>query len=107
MGSVTSNSPGMERIERVSVDTVCSASPCTITRQSAGIASVTRASMGRYTVNFSPPFGGTPTCSGSASGLNGAVLSRDAESASAMSFYGFGGTVLADVTLSIICMGPR
>ncbi len=41
--------------------TACSSSPCAI-RASTGISSVTRASAGQYTLNFSPAFAAAPVC---------------------------------------------
>lgn len=79
VGSVTSNSTGQERTERLtfggsSVDTfgsaggLCTSSPCTIWRQSGSwVTSVTRGSTGNYTVNIaSGIFSAPPTCNFSA-----------------------------------------
>jgi hypothetical protein len=66
VGSVTSNSAGLERIERATIAEAanCTSSPCTITRQSGSwLSSVTRAAAGQYTLNIaSGIFSSPPTC---------------------------------------------
>lgn len=63
-GMVTSNSAGRERTERFTVETLCSASPCTISSQSGSwVSSVTRSGVGQYAFNIIPgTFSAVPTC---------------------------------------------
>jgi hypothetical protein len=67
VGSVTSNSAGLERIERATIAEAanCTSSPCTITRQSGSwLSSVTRSAAGQYTLNIAAGiFSSPPTCS--------------------------------------------
>lgn len=69
VGSVTSNSSGMERSERLQFDggtyqSNCTSTPCRIQNQSGSwVSSVARNSTGNYTVNIAAGiFSGDPTC---------------------------------------------
>lgn len=110
---VQSSSGGVERIERVTVASVCSSSPCTITSQTGGFSSITRSATGRYTANFvASTFSSAPTCSvTSLNGGTGVPFGRgeSAPSTSSFSFRHFNITGSADVddNFSIICMGPK
>jgi hypothetical protein len=108
VGSVTSNTSGIERIESGVIT-----SPTTITSQSGSwISSVTNGSTGNYSVNFTAGmFSAAPRClsSGSAAlyhcGIAGAattsavnVACRDITTA---------GAPLVNSNFNIHCMGPR
>jgi microcystin-dependent protein len=71
VGSVTaggnSSSGGAWRQEwgtfyTTSEGSACTASPCTLAKNSNGVSSVTRATNGDYTINFSPAFAAAPVC---------------------------------------------
>ena len=116
VGSVTSNSAGAERIERAFITGVggagvtCGSTPCTITSQSGSwLTSVTRASTGNYTINYSTPFMSSPVCSilvesagviaatgYSSTTSTGSLACRQASTGSAQ-----------DCSFNIICQGPR
>lgn len=113
VGSVTSNSSGLERIERATVaeGAVCSASPCTITRQSGSwLSSVTRSGTGTYVMNFAAGiFSGPPAC---VTHQTNAFVCRSTGTAPTTTTYGLdcrnqagGADDFRD--LSVICMGPR
>jgi hypothetical protein len=112
-GSVTSNSSGLERIERAAVSefTTCTSSPCTITRQSGSwLTSVTRSSMGNFTLNIAPGiFSATPSCSWS---VTNAFICRSTSSGNTSTAIGLdcrnqaGGADELN-SLYVICMGPR
>lgn len=104
-----------ERIERATIAEggSCTASPCTITRQSGSwLTSVTRASGGNYTANFAAgTFSAAPTC---VFGLDNANTVRFATisgpvTSSSMVFITehFNGSATDFRDLQIICMGPR
>jgi hypothetical protein len=113
IGSVTSNSSTAERIERATVaeGAICSASPCTIARQSGfWLSSVSRSGTGAYTFNIaSGIFSGPVSC---VTQQTNAFVCRSSGVAPTSTSYSIdcrnssGG--LDDFRdLSIICMGPR
>jgi len=68
IGSVTSNSAGADAVAYALSPTACTSTPCTITTQS-GVNSVTRNSVGNYTLNITPGvFSSTPGCTCSSTG---------------------------------------
>lgn len=108
--SVVTDSFGIEKIVRVRVGPACTSSPCTITDQSGGVTSVTRASTGNYTVNFaSGIFSSTPSCTLMLSGISFPASTVAAESATAFNFLTFNTTngVAADTGFRVLCQGPR
>lgn len=117
VGSVTSNSTGMERIERVKVGTTaCSSSPCTIASQSGSwVSSVTRTGTGAYTLNIaSGIFSATPTCHctsnayASANTVCSGPTSGGTPSATRWDFNTIDlANAATDSGFEIICMGPR
>lgn len=112
VGSVTSNSAGAERIERLKVASACSSTPCTISSQSSAWATVTRASGPIYTVNFTAGvFSATPTCNVlMGNGANGLIFNPMNPPANTTSFNftttNTSGTGF-DAGFDVICMGPR
>jgi hypothetical protein len=119
-GSVTSNSLGAERIERISFGgagfgTNCTASPCTINSQSGTwVSSVTRNGTGDYLINFvSGVFSARPvcTCTGTINGSNRAYCGLGAAaSTTGVSFFSYSvasPSTVADGELHVVCMGPR
>ncbi|NJL72572.1 MAG: hypothetical protein HC888_13890 [Candidatus Competibacteraceae bacterium] len=111
MGGVTSNSPGMERVERVKVGSVCSSSPCTITSQSGSwVSSITRGGAGSYTANIvAGTFADAPTCfvqhKGSSGANNASAVSES--SATVVTFNFDNGVSGEDSSFNIFCQGPR
>jgi hypothetical protein len=115
-GSVTSNTSGLERVERVRVASSCTSTPCTITDQSGSwVSSISRISLGQYTVNFAAgEFSGAPTCflnmsttncAGSTCG-NGYVTSVSTSSALIV-IQSSNNTAFLDSAFGLLCMGPR
>lgn len=113
---VTSNTSGMERVERARItggsdSTDCTSSPCTITRQSGSwLSSVTRAGTGSYTLNFATGiFSAIPecTCSSETGSSYGLCVYRPSTSSTGTIITASNGTTTADMRFSIICMGAR
>lgn len=109
INSITSSSSGGERLERVEVAATCSSTPCTITRSSGGASSITRASTGNYTLNFSAgTFSGLPTCTCTVDVGNSKQCQLTATSATVVPFLTTDlAANLADSGFNILCMGPR
>ena len=109
IGSVQTNSSGVERIERVRVATQCTGSPCTISSQSGNWAtSITRSGTGTYQLNIvSGIFSGIPTCTcnTAAGGANTCAVVNT--SATLVELYTASGTTATDGQLSVLCMGPK
>lgn len=110
IGSVTSGTSGMERVERVQVSSACASSPCTISSQSGSwITSVTRTGTGNYVANFgSNMFSSAPTCvcsTGFVSSITSCVVSSITTSSVGVATVNSTGAV--DDTINLICMGPR
>jgi len=108
VGSVTSNSAGAERIERIYIASGCNSSPCTIASQSGVFTSVTRSSAGVFVVNYpSATWSSAPTC---VSALhNGSIIEIQAVPSTTsltVNTKNAGGTLI-DAGFSLICMGPR
>lgn len=113
VGSVTSNSTGLNRIERARVVGACSSSPCTLNTASGGVSSITRTGGGDYVINFVVgTFSGVPSCTGMTQSVSAlAVMIIDPSrvgTATSVPFqtYNFGGTPV-DQGYDIICMGPK
>ena len=111
MSSMVSSSGSNVRHEFLSVDSTCSASPCTISRSSGSwISSVTRTGSGVYVLNFS---GGTwasaPTCVGMNNLAAGTVIVNSLPNTA--SVYGFAtynsANAGTDAAFEIMCSGFR
>jgi hypothetical protein len=112
IGGVTSSTTGSERIERASVTSTCSSTPCTINSGTPAISSITRASTGLYTVNFAAgTFSANPscTCSTSVSTFNSicAINSNSTSAVTVNTANQQASGAQIDVAFSLICMGPR
>ena len=115
VGSVTSNSSGAERIERVKVGTAsCTTNPCNISSTSGGISSITRQSTGKYNLNFSSGFSSAPTCTCTSHdfGVQATFCSAPNNSVTpSTTQWGFETrnylNSLVDTSFDIICIGPR
>jgi len=121
VGSVTSNSSGLERVERASFggstvdNSVCSSSPCTIWRQSgAWLSSITRNTTGSYSpVINSGIFSATPSCSFTCGAATTTTIISSIYNVSTWSSTSVsigtvnGSNVVSDAECSIICQGPR
>lgn len=112
VGSVTSNTSGLERIERATVADACGSSPCTIASQSGSwLTSITRGATGLYTLNFAAGiFSSAPSCSvipvSAASNVFLRFTSAPTTSAGSTQTVNTAG-VAVDSGLQIQCMGPR
>lgn len=107
-GIATTSSTGNERVERALVSTVCTASPCTIAKQSGSwLTSITRAGTGDYTANFAVAFSDTPTCVCTVAGGPISCVPFS-ESTTSVRIQAYTNTaVLADSSIRLICVGPR
>lgn len=108
VGSVTSNSTGLERVERARL-TVSGA--CTIASQSGSwLSSCTYNGAGNVTLNFaSGMFSAAPSCVATAIGGNRSAMYGEAPSSSNWQVYASNNVFnsLSDNNFSVICMGPR
>lgn len=94
---------------------VCTSSPCTIWTQTGGISSVSRASTGLYTINFtSGVFSATPTCMFDCNDTIGDANWHEQKSATntwsatAVKLYATNGSyILSDAQCSAVCFGPK
>ena len=97
-----------QRSERVTVSATCSASPCTIASQSGSwVSSITRASAGTYTVNFtSGIFSAAPSCDVMSDNYIQYFSALPSTSSFSFRTTDLTGT-FQDTKFNIICMGPR
>lgn len=121
VGSVTSNSTGAERMERImfggstvgTFTSTCTSTPCTIWSQSGSwVSSVTRNSVGNYTLNIaSGIFSDIPTCTITAapnSGTLKTVAIITATSTSLQVVYRDSADANSiDAVGVVLCMGPK
>lgn len=119
VGSVTSNSTGLERVERAYVhngsNSNCTTSPCSGVSQSGSwLTSVTRTGTGDYTLNIaSGIFSTTPFCICNAriDGISAAYGCRATILGSTATAVGLSLADMADTRrdglFQVICMGPR
>ena len=113
LSSTITSSANNERLERVSVGTVCTSSPCTIARQSGAISSVSRTATGEYAINFTAgTFSQPPTCTCSntnASGNGFYCPVRNSINTTTQVFLVSINTAAAaaDSQFDVLCMGPR
>jgi hypothetical protein len=109
VNSVVSSYAGVARTEWTKVEAACSSTPCTIVSQSGGVSSISRASTGDYTINFSPNFSVAPICT--IIPYQASVFARIQTSAvGAYNFrtYSVGTTpTLTDSSFDIACFGAR
>ena len=106
-------SGGSERIERASITTSCTSSPCTIARQSGSwLTSVTRTGTGAYTFTIANgTFTSAPTCAFSTTNFSGSAsvghyLSSATTTTAIYPVFLAGGSNI-DVAVDVICMGPK
>jgi hypothetical protein len=108
---VTTTATGVERIERVSVGTKCTSTPCTMDVNTPGIASVTRSGTGAYAINFTAgTFSGIPTCvvTGYIRGTaNGWCHPNSEGNTSGQSVACYHTETAQDDAFGAICMGAR
>jgi len=108
---VQSSNTSVERVERLKITPSCTSTPCTITSQSGNFASsVTRASSGNYTVNFTTAFSAAPNCVVQL--MNGATsvgfVGSAAPTTTAFNFGMFNsGSTATDLPFQLICVGPK
>ncbi len=110
VNSVASSSAGVERIERGFM-AGCTSTPCTVNSQSGSwITSLTRASIGNYTINIAAgTFSAAPTCVFTGEGLANSFFMVLASSATSVNFLARNITSEAneDADASFICMGAK
>jgi len=118
IGSVTSNTSGVERIERAAIagstiGSSCSSTPCTIYNQSSSwISSVTRSATGVYSITANAgTWSSSPVCTisliGSGCGqIRLGTMSNIMSTGTEIDSYSTTGSA-ADCLFNIICMGPR
>ena len=120
VGSVTSNSAGAERVERLTfggnagATAACTLSPCTISAQSGTwVSSITRNSTGNYTINIpNGIFSAFPSCNCSGLSVGANVWCQSGNggpgSATAVNILTSNSSgVASDASVSVLCMGPR
>ena len=98
----------VQRLERASITSTCSASPCTIASQSGSwLTNITRASTGNYSINFAAGMFSAiaPTCNIIANGLIATINTNPTTSVVVIDTK----TQQAQVrcTIFVQCMGPR
>jgi hypothetical protein len=112
VGSVTSNSAGLERVERarIAAGAACSASPCTITAQSGSwLTSVTFLSTGVYELQIAAGiFSAPPSCSV----MTNNFVAWDAGSTPSATAFRYNtlnssGTLTNSRDMHVQCSGPR
>jgi hypothetical protein len=110
IGSVTSNSSGAERTERLAVTAGCSSGTCAIGSQSGSwVSSVVWNSLGSYTVNLGAGmFSAAPTClcTNITTGTRGCATSSPTTGSFTV-YTTVNGTGLENDPFSVLCMGPR
>ena len=119
VGSVTSNTSGQERIERVSfggasAHTNCTSTPCTVSSQSGSwVSSVTRSGTGVYSISIAAGmFSSAPICTcigkgvGSTNGWCQMTDTPNSTSAVPLQTLNSAGAFV-DNAVEVICMGPR
>jgi hypothetical protein len=114
VGSVTSRSTGLERIERASLSAVCTAGTCTLSSSTPGISAVTFSATGRYNVAFAAstfsaapvcfytPFASTGSVSVAATQGSGTITSTT----HTIAFMDAAGSFV-NAAFDVLCMGPR
>jgi hypothetical protein len=118
VGSVTSNTSGQERVERVSFGqggiTPCTSSPCTVVSQSGSwVSGVSRVSTGQYIVSIpSGLFSAPPICTCSSGAYGNArsnVCDAGTTTTNSLTTEVFLPTTQSfqDGFVNLICMGPR
>lgn len=110
--TVTSTGNFIERMERASVNSNCSASPCTISFQSGAFASITRAATGAYAANFvAGTWASTPACfiipySGSPP-LTAMLTGTPTTTTVSFNTFNTSNSASTDTAFNIVCHGPR
>lgn len=112
VGQVSSSTSGQERIERMTFaegsGTPCSASPCTINRQSGGFTQVVRNGTGDYTiVANSGVFSGPFTCQVLGPGIVQVANTIADSTHFYFKHYNTSFAALDIYNANVICMGPR
>jgi hypothetical protein len=107
VGSVTSNSSGLERVERASI-----ASDGTINAQTGTWltgSAITHTGTGDYTLNIATGiFSATPSCTFTPNGNALRWIAINTESSTAVRISTYNTSVaVADVAFKVICVGPR
>lgn len=112
VGYLTSSSGGTSRTDTFAVSgSACTASPCTISRQSGPwISSITRSSAGQYVVNFAAgEFSGVPVCTCNAdTGAGGGCTPYSFSSTSVnLNTFATNTGAATDAMFYVSCTGPH
>lgn len=120
IGSVTSNSSGAERVERVifngstgTLSTLCTSTPCAIYSQSGSwVSSVSRYATGSYNINIATGiFSDKPTCTGAVvstvPSMNVPLIVPASATSVGVTAYRTSTETTVDSAFNIICMGPK
>lgn len=111
-GEVKSTS-GNLRVLTGRVTSLCTSSPCTVANSVGGVASVTRAGTGSYSINVTPAFGGQFQCfiRCSQTGTSGNCVAGGDYSSSTTGFgfltYRGDNNTAVDSTFQFMCIGPQ
>ncbi|NDC95931.1 hypothetical protein EB077_11550, partial [bacterium] len=107
VGSVTSNSSGLERLERVKI--TGGASPSIASQSGSWVSSVSKTGTGDITLNVATGiFSAAPQCSCALDAGLGVCRFNPTPTTTAVRIQSYDSTfTLADRDLAIICMGPR
>jgi hypothetical protein len=108
-GSVTSNSSGLERVERATIG--CTGTSSITSQSGSWISTVGNNSSGACSITVAAGiFSGTPTCtvtSGSGASPGTSITTTSSTSLSVFGYNTQGGAALASWQAQLICMGPR
>lgn len=118
LNSVSTPNVAGERVIRARIvgtteNTTCTVSPCTILRQSGGLASVTRINSGIYDFNFDPgTFSANPSCTYHAGNGVDVIVATDFDPITTLNTrrvrtYVSNNAGGADARIDVICIGPR
>jgi hypothetical protein len=110
VGSVTSNSAGAERIERLAVAPECTTGTCAQASNSSNWATVTWNTTGNYTLDYTGTFSSAPTCTCNAFRSAARMVCYGASLPGATTWVFATGQVTnvdQNSGFTIICMGPR
>lgn len=118
VGSVTSNSSGLERVVRVAFSgnsswtASCSSTPCTVNSTDNSVTGVTKGITGSYTVTFAAGvFSSAPVCTGSgiefAVGYRSLVQDFGASNSTTAALVCANGNTMTNCAGTVLCMGPR
>lgn len=110
VGSVTSSSAGMERVERAAMNGVCSSGTCALSSSTPGISSIVYGgATGVYTVALpAGTFSAAPTCTCSSNIDANVMCSAQSANTTAVTLKTYSTAPgYANTAVNLICTGPR